>query len=145
MISGFIFAGALLITGGFDSLITMLDYVSRHTPLGYVGVAVLLICSPTLLPMPCGRIIGTALLPAVIMFSQKIMALNGLPMIGPAMMTGFIINASASCVPSRMGGIGEIGEGLLGVKGGSATHPLQVGILCGTGVGVLLVALFGFF
>lgn len=145
MISGFIFAGALLITGGFDVLIALLDFVSRHTPLGYVGVAVLLICSPTILPMPCGRIIGTALLPGVIMFSQKITALNGLPMIGPAMMTGFIINASASCVPSHMGGIGEIGEGLLGVKGGIASHPVQVGILCGTGIGVVLVALLGFF
>jgi hypothetical protein len=144
MISGFIFAGALLITGGFDALIVMLEWGARNTPLGYVGVAVLLTFSPSILPMPCGRIIGVALMPGVIMFGQKLMEMNGAPMILPAMLTAFIINAAASCAPSRMGGVGEIGEGLLGVKGGISTRPQQVGILVGTGTAAMLVALFGF-
>jgi hypothetical protein len=144
MISGFIFAGALLITGGFDALIVILNWLAQHTPLGYVGVAVLLTFSPTILPMPCGRIIGVALMPGVIMFGQKIMEMNGAPMVLPAMLTAFIINAAASCAPSRMGGVGEIGEGLLGIKGGISTRPQQVGILFGTGTAALLVALFGF-
>jgi hypothetical protein len=144
MISGFIFAGALLITGGFDTLIVMLTWVAEHTPLGYVGVAVLLTFSPSILPMPCGRIIGVALLPGVIMFGQRIMEMNGAPLVLPAMLTAFIINAAASCAPSRMGGVGEIGEGLLGVQRGLSTRPQQVGILFGTGTAALLIALFGF-
>ncbi len=144
MVSGFIFAGALLYAGGFTVLLAVLDWIASHSPLGYVGVAVLLTFSPTILPMPCGRIIGVALLPGVFMFAQKIMMTYHAPMVIPAMLTAFIINAASSCGPSRIGGVGEIGEGLLGISPGSATRPQQIGIIVGTGTAAVLVALFGF-
>ena len=78
------------------------------------------------------------------MFAQKIKMTYHAPMVIPARLTAFIINAASSCGPSRIGGVGEIGEGLLGISQGSATRPQQIGIIVGTGTAAVLVALFGF-
>ncbi|MBD3388003.1 MAG: hypothetical protein GF416_03045 [Candidatus Altiarchaeales archaeon] len=143
MISGFIMAGALVAVGSFDVLIELLENVAL-TPLGYVGVAVLLVNLPTILPMPCGRIIGMALIPGVLMFGTRLGDVTGSAFAVPIVLTAFIVNAAASCGPSPIGGIGGIGEGNLGTAIGVSGRPQQVGILVGTGFAALTISLLGF-
>ncbi|MFH1402694.1 MAG: hypothetical protein ABIH11_00310 [Candidatus Altiarchaeota archaeon] len=143
MIAGFVMAGALVAVGSFDVLMQLLEGMSS-TPLGYIGVAVLLMNIPTILPMPCGRIIGMALIPGVLMFGTRLSEVTGNAWAVPIVLTGFIINAAASCGPSPIGGIGGIGEGNLGTPMGVSGRPQQVGIMVGTGVAALLVSWVGF-
>lgn len=143
MISGFIIAGALISVGSFDVMIKILE-TTAQTPLGYVGVAVLIANAPTILPMPCGRIIAMALLPGILLFGLQ-MTDTGFPeVVVPVMLTAFIINAAASCGPSPLGGIGGIGEGNIGTEIGISGKPQQVGIMIGTGIAALIISMFGF-
>jgi len=143
MISGFIIAGALVAIGSFDVLIQILMVIAG-TPLGFIGVVVILANVPTILPMPCGRIIAMSLMPGILMFGLKVSQETQNPWMVPLVLTGFIINAAASCGPSPLGGIGGIGEGNLGTAIGIAGRPQQVGIMVGTGVAVLIIGLVGF-
>jgi len=143
MISGFIIAGALVAIGSFDVLIQILMVIAG-TPLGFIGVVVILANIPTILPMPCGRIIAMSLMPGILMFGLKVSEITGNVWMMPLVLVGFIINAAASCGPSPLGGIGGIGEGNLGTAIGIAGRPQQVGIMVGTGVAVLIIGLVGF-
>ncbi len=143
MISGFIIAGALVAIGSFDVMIQILNVLAQ-TPLGYIGVAVLIANIPTILPMPCGRIIAMALMPGILLFGLRMTEI-GLPEIAtPILLTAFIVNAAASCGPSPLGGIGGIGEGNLGTAIGSSGRPQQVGIMIGTGIAAVIISFFGF-
>ncbi len=144
MISGFIIAGALVALGSFDSLIEILTILADSTPLGFIGVAVILANIPSILPMPCGRILAAALMPGVLLFGMKMGEATGNSWVTPILLTGFILNAAASCGPSPLGGIGGIGEGNLGTAIGISGRPQQVGIMMGTGVAVLILGLIGF-
>lgn len=143
MISGFIIAGALVAIGSFDVLIQILMTLTE-TPLGFIGVIVILANIPTILPMPCGRIIAMALMPGILMFGLKVSEITGNVWIVPLVLVGFIINAAASCGPSPLGGIGGIGEGNLGTAIGISGRPQQVGIMIGTGTAVMIIGLVGF-
>jgi hypothetical protein len=144
MISGFIIAGALVAIGSFDALIEILTWLANSTPLGFVGVAVILANIPSILPMPCGRILAAALMPGVLLFGLKVGEATGNTWVTPIILIGFILNAAASCGPSPLGGIGGIGEGNLGTAIGISGKPQQVGIMVGTGVAVLIIGLIGF-
>lgn len=144
MISGFIIAGALITIGSFDALIEILSILANSTPLGFIGVAVILANIPSILPMPCGRILAAALLPGVLLFGIKINEATGNVLASTILLIGFILNAAASCGPSPLGGIGGIGEGNLGTAIGISGKPQQVGIMVGTGVAVLIIGLVGF-
>ena len=143
MISGFIIAGALVAIGSFDVLIQIL-IVMAGTPLGFIGVIVILANIPTILPMPCGRIIAMSLMPGILLFGLKVSEITGNVWIVPLVLVGFIINAAASCGPSPLGGIGGIGEGNLGTAIGISGRPQQVGIMIGTGAAVLIIGTVGF-
>ena len=143
MVSGFMMAGALLIAGGFDTLSVLLTWLAEHTPLGFIGVGILLVYLPVIFPMPCGRIIAAALLPGVILFGRQVGVETGLAHSLPAMLSGFIICCAASCAPSPLGGIGGIGEGNLRQPAGASAHPLQLSILLGAPVAPLVVAFLG--
>ncbi|MBW1735266.1 MAG: hypothetical protein JRJ71_12925 [Deltaproteobacteria bacterium] len=143
MVAGFMMAGALVITGGFETLAHILSWLATHTPLGYIGVSVLLIYLPVIFPMPCGRVIAAALLPGVIMFGQQVARVTGHPSSLPALLVGFILCCAASCAPSPLGGIGSIGEGNLGLRGGASTKPLQLSILMDVPVAALIVTYVG--
>jgi len=143
MISGFIIAGALVAIGSFDVLIQIL-MVMADTPLGFIGVIVILANIPTILPMPCGRIIAMSLMPGILLFGLKVSEITGNVWIVPLVLVGFIINAAASCGPSPLGGIGGIGEGNLGTAIGISGRPQQVGIMIGTGTAVLIIGMVGF-
>ena len=155
MTSGFLIAGAMGLAGGFDVLLYLLSQlaeieVAGFPILGYVGVAVILANIPTIMPMPCGRILAAALLPGVVIYGNKLgeqlygtaSATNIEPYIVMSTLTAaFIVNAAASCGPSPLGGIGGIGEGNMGVAIGSSGKAQSAGIMIGTGVVALVIAI----
>lgn len=138
MTAGFLVAGALLLAGGFDALLLLLNWAALNTPLGIIGVAVLLANIPTILPMPCGRILAAALLPGVYLYAKIIAEITS-PIAIPALIGAFIVNAAASCGPSPLGGIGGIGEGNLGVEVGSSGDAQSAGIMIATGVTAIVI------
>ncbi len=142
MISGFIAAGVLSMFGGFDVLVYLLGFISEHTPLGYVGVSVILIYIPILLPLPCGRIIAVSLIPGVLMFGEHMAQMSGSPRIQEVMIVCFILSGAASCGPSPLGGIGSIGEGRLRLKSSTGRF-LTLSIFLAVPVAALSVSTIG--
>lgn len=143
MIAGFIMAGALVITGAFDTLVCILSVLALHTPLGHIGVSILLVYVPIILPMPCGRVMVAALLPGVIMFGREVAEMTKHPEAFSGLVVAFILSCAASCVSSPLGGIGAMAEGNLGIKQGIAIKPLQLGILLGVPVASLIATSLG--
>ena len=153
MTAGFLIAGALGLAGGFDVLIEGLSYLAEFeiagwTILGWVGVAVILANMPTIMPMPCGRILAAALMLGVFLFAAALASAYGLDLESKeasvmisALVAGFIVNAAASCGPSTLGGIGGIGEGNLGLPIGRSARAQSAGILIATGICTLVIAL----
>jgi hypothetical protein len=143
MVAGFIMAGALFVAGAFDTLVQLLTWCATHTPLGFIGAAVLVMYIPIILPIPCGRVVVAALLPGVLMFGEKIVEVTKYPPSFNALLIGFILCCAASCGSSPIGGIGGIGEGNLGLKSGSSVKALQFGILLGLPIAALIVTFLG--
>ncbi len=154
MTAGFLIAGALGLAGGFDVLIKGLawlaevEIVDGLPILGWVGVAVILANIPTIMPMPCGRILAAALMLGVFLFAAALATAYGLDLESDAasvmisaLVAGFIVNAAASCGPSTLGGIGGIGEGNLGLPIGRSARAQSAGILIATGICTLVIAL----
>ncbi|MDY6966573.1 MAG: hypothetical protein SVM80_11530 [Halobacteriota archaeon] len=155
MIAGFLAAGAMDLAGGFDALLHALNILAGielggFVILGFMGVAVILANIPTIMPMPCGRILAVALLPGVVKYGNRMIDVasasgsmwGGIPaeVILPALMGAFIVNAAASCGPSPLGGVGGIGEGNLGVKIGSSGLAQQAGIMMATGLTAVIIS-----
>lgn len=143
MISGFIVAGALSAFGGFAALLQILEYIARNTPLGYMGVALILIYLPVIFPMPCGRILAVSLIPAALMYGERLAEVTGHPELQSVMLIAFILSGAASCGPSPLGGIGCIGEGNLQLRGFVSGKPQALGILLGVPVAALMVSFMG--
>jgi hypothetical protein len=155
MTAGFLIAGALGLAGGFDVLIKGLSWLAEvEIPgiglpiLGWVGVAVILANIPTIMPMPCGRILAAALMLGVFLFASALAVAYDLELEGEAasvmissLVAGFIVNAAASCGPSTLGGIGGIGEGNLGLPIGRSARAQSAGILIATGICTLIIAM----
>ncbi len=154
MTAGFLIAGALGLAGGFDVLIKGLAWLAKVEVvdglpiLGWVGVAVILANIPTIMPMPCGRILAAALMLGVFLFAAALATAYGLDLDSKAgsvmisaLVAGFIVNAAASCGPSTLGGIGGIGEGNLGLPIGRSARAQSAGILIATGICTLVIAL----
>ena len=162
MTAGFLIAGAMGLAGGFDVLLIILRalaefQINDYTLLGYIGVGVILANIPTIMPMPCGRILAAALIPGVYLYGGAIANYYGiffdpaLPMtevtnfkyitIVATILSAFIVNAAASCGPSPLGGIGGIGEGNMGTPIGSSGKSQACGIMIATGVCALIIAL----
>ncbi len=154
MTAGFLIAGAMGLAGGFDVMIYLLDKLAALSMpmvgigLGYIGIAIFLANTPTIFPMPCGRILAAALIPAVFRWGEK---LNEVYEIDPGstqasivistLLAAFIVNAAASCGPSPLGGIGGIGEGNMGAPIGSSGRSQSAGIMIATGVTALIIAI----
>ena len=162
MTAGFLIAGAMGLAGGFDVLLIILRAmaefkVNGYAILGYIGVGVILANIPTIMPMPCGRILAAALIPGVYLYGGAIANYYGivydpaLSMTDPTnfkyiiivatILSAFIVNAAASCGPSPLGGIGGIGEGNMGTPIGSSGKSQACGIMVATGVCALIIAL----
>ena len=154
MTAGFLIAGALGLAGGFDILIrglsalASINIVGDVPLLGWVGVAIIMANIPTIMPMPCGRILAAALMLGVFLFAGALAdyyelgvdsAARGIMI--SALVSGFIVNAAASCGPSTLGGIGGIGEGNLGLPIGRSARAQSAGILIATGICTLVIAI----
>jgi len=112
LLAGLFIAGALTASGGFDALKVIIEWLKK-TPLGLPGTMVILMMLPVIVSLPCGRIMGAALLPLLFAFGpdeMKILSRGQLIILVGA----FARNAFGSCGPSPIGGVGQIGEGFLG-------------------------------
>lgn len=139
MAGGFLIAGALEGSGGFAALRVAINKM-RGTPLGIAGTMVFIAQFATIFAMPCGRIQAAALLPVIITLGPEgVRLLTKRQMI--VLVTALAVNAAASCGPSQIGGIGQIGEGFL-QQLGLLTSSQEFGIMIGTAFAALFISLF---
>jgi hypothetical protein len=142
--AGFLVAGGLEAAGAFAAAADALSRIEKlqfkgKTIFGFTGTVVILTNIPTLIAMPCGRILGAALMPAALFFGYRVAkAMGDARMVGVVIFP-FIVNAAASCGPSPLGGIGTIGEGLSKMPIGSFTTAQSTGIMICTGVCALFM------
>ena len=142
--AGFLVAGGLEAAGAFAAAADALGRIEKlkfkgKTIFGFTGTVVILTNIPTLIAMPCGRILGAALMPAALFFGYRVAkAMGDARMVGVVVFP-FIVNAAASCGPSPLGGIGTIGEGLSKMPIGSFTTAQSTGIMICTGVCALFM------
>jgi hypothetical protein len=143
LVAGYIVAGALLTAGGFEVLQAVLVLAAEHTPLGYIGVSVLVVFLPLFLAMPCGRIISVSLIPGVLMFGGRVAEASGFALAPAVLLSSFVLSSAASCGPSPLGGVGNIGEGRLRIRGFWSSRPQSLGIFLGVPLAALLVPMHG--
>jgi len=145
LIAGFLVAGALEAAGAFEAAadglqrLEAIKFKSGAPVFGIVGVVVLLVNLPTIIAMPCGRILAAALMPAALFFGVRVARSFNIPGLVSVVVFAFIVNAAASCGPSLIGGIGTIGEGLARLEPGSLSDAQQIGIILATGVCALVM------
>jgi hypothetical protein len=139
MAGGFLVAGALEGSGGFAALRVVINKM-RGTPLGMAGTLVFIAQFATIFAMPCGRIQAAALLPVIITLGPEgVRLITKKQMV--VLVTALAVNAAASCGPSQIGGIGQIGEGFL-QELGLLTNAQEFGIMIGTAFTALFISLF---
>jgi hypothetical protein len=147
--AGFLVAGGLEAAGAFAAAADALSRIEKlkfkgFTIFGFTGTVVILTNIPTLIAMPCGRILGAALMPAALFFGYRIAKSMGDARMVGVVVFPFIVNAAASCGPSPLGGIGTIGEGLSKMPIGSFTTAQSTGIMICTGVCALFMRFITF-
>lgn len=128
VIAGFLLAGALHAAGAFDAAARLLGRLTR-TRLGAPFVILLVVNLPTILAMPCGRILVSPLMPLALMLGWALARERREPVLVAVTVFGLVVNAAASCGPSVIGGIGMLGEGMGRYPPGSFSNPAQVAIL----------------
>lgn len=117
MASGFMAAGALAATGGFDALGVMLKSLSAVQILGVAGMLAIFVQMQTILPLSCSRILTAALVPVLYLFGPAKFNLLTWPQLA-IVMAAYMINATTSCGPSPLGGGGTMGEGQMRAESG---------------------------
>ncbi len=143
LVAGYVVAGALLVAGGFEVLQAVLVLLAEHTVLGYIGVSILVVFLPLFLAMPCGRIISVSLIPGVLMFGSRVAEASGFALAPAVLLASFVLSSAASCGPSPLGGVGNIGEGRLRIHGSWSSRPQALGIFLGVPLAALLVPIKG--
>lgn len=117
MAAGFLAAGALAATGGFDALGQILNGIVGIPFLGVAGMLAIFVQAQTILPLACSRILTAALVPVLYLFGPaKFAFLNWTQL--AIVMAAYIINATTSCGPSPLGGGGMMGEGTMRAETG---------------------------
>ena len=117
MIAGFMAAGALMATGGFDALGKVLKLLSEFKLLGIAGMLAIFVQIQTMIPLSCSRILTAALVPVLYFFGPahfNLLDWNQLAIV----MAAYMINATTSCGPSPLGGGGMMGEGQMRAETG---------------------------
>ncbi len=117
LIAGFMAAGALAATGGFDALGSIMRGLSKFTLLGVAGMLAIFVQLQTIIPLACSRILVAALVPVLYLFGPARFNLLSWGQLA-VVMAAFIINATASCAPSPVGGAGMMAEGTLRAETG---------------------------
>jgi hypothetical protein len=117
MVAGFMAAGALAATGGFDALGTIMKGLSGFDLLGVAGMLAIFVQLQTIIPLACSRILVAALVPVLYLFGPARFNLLTWSQLA-VVMAAYIINATASCAPSPVGGAGMMAEGTLRAETG---------------------------
>ena len=117
MAAGFMAAGALAATGGFDALGVILKSLSAIQILGVAGMLAIFVQMQTILPLSCSRILTAALVPVLYLFGPAKFNLITWPQLA-IVMAAYMINATTSCGPSPLGGGGTMGEGQMRAETG---------------------------
>jgi hypothetical protein len=117
MVAGFMAAGALAATGGFDALGTIMKGLSKFAFLGVAGMLAIFVQLQTIIPLACSRILVAALVPVLYLFGPARFNLLSWEQLA-VVMAAYIINATASCAPSPVGGAGMMAEGTLRAETG---------------------------
>lgn len=117
MASGFLAAGALAATGGFDALGTILSSLVKAPFLGVAGMLAIFVQFQTILPLSCARILTAALVPVLYLFGPAKFAFLDWTQLA-IVMAAYIVNATTSCGPSPLGGGGMMGEGTMRAETG---------------------------
>lgn len=117
MAAGFMAAGALAATGGFDALGVILKSLSSIQILGVAGMLAIFVQMQTILPLSCSRILTAALVPVLYLFGPAKFNLITWPQLA-IVMAAYMINATTSCGPSPLGGGGTMGEGQMRAETG---------------------------
>lgn len=117
MVAGFMAAGALAATGGFDALGTIMKRLSQFGLLGIAGMLAIFVQLQTIIPLACSRILVAALVPVLYLFGPARFNLLTWGQLA-VVMAAYIINATASCAPSPVGGAGMMAEGTVRAETG---------------------------
>ena len=117
MVAGFMAAGALAATGGFDALGTIMKGLSKFAFLGVAGMLAIFVQLQTIIPLACSRILVAALVPVLYLFGPARFNLLSWGQLA-VVMAAYIINATASCASSPVGGAGMMAEGTLRAETG---------------------------
>ncbi len=117
MAAGFMAAGVLAATGGFDALGVVLKSLASVKFLGVAGMLAIFVQMQTILPLSCSRILTAALVPVLYLFGPAKFNLVTWPQLA-IVMAAYIINATTSCGPSPLGGGGTMGEGQMRAESG---------------------------
>jgi hypothetical protein len=116
MVSGFLAAGSLAATGGFDALGLIFNGVAG-TWLGTAGMIAILVQVQTILPLSCSRILTAAFVPVLYLLGPAGTGLLTATQLA-IVMSAYIINATTSCGPSPLGGGGMMAEGAIRAETG---------------------------
>ncbi len=117
MAAGFLAAGALAATGGFDALGVLLNSLVKVPFLGVAGMLAIFVQFQTILPLSCSRILTAALVPVLYLFGPAKFGFLDWSQLA-IVMAAYIINATTSCGPSPLGGGGMMGEGTMRAETG---------------------------
>jgi len=117
MAAGFLAAGALAATGGFDALGVILNSLVKVPFLGVAGMLAIFVQFQTILPLSCARILTAALVPVLYLFGPAKFGFLDWSQLA-IVMAAYIINATTSCGPSPLGGGGMMGEGTMRAETG---------------------------
>jgi hypothetical protein len=117
MTAGFLAAGALAATGGFDALGVILSSLVAIPFLGVAGMLAIFVQFQTILPLSCARILTAALVPVLYLFGPAKFGFLSWPQLA-IVMAAYIVNATTSCGPSPLGGGGMMGEGTMRAETG---------------------------
>jgi len=117
MISGFMAAGSLAATGGFDALGVLLNILAEVPLLGAAGMLAIFVQIQTMIPLSCSRILTAALVPVLFLFGPAGYGFLNWEQLA-VVMAAYMINATTSCGPSPLGGGGMMGEGQMRAESG---------------------------
>lgn len=117
MAAGFLAAGALAATGGFNALGIILNSLVNVPFLGVAGMLAIFVQFQTILPLSCARILTAALVPVLYLFGPAKFGFVDWSQLA-IVMAAYIINATTSCGPSPLGGGGMMGEGTMRAETG---------------------------
>ena len=117
MAAGFLAAGALAATGGFNALGVLLNSLVNIPFLGVAGMLAIFVQFQTILPLSCARILTAALVPVLYLFGPAKFGFLDWSQLA-IVMAAYIINATTSCGPSPLGGGGMMGEGTMRAETG---------------------------